>query len=412
MTRTIWIGVIGGVLLLLALLLNWISNTGVEPLAETGQTSETPTPPPKALERPEQAFAPATESETAPQSGFGSQPDAPLPAKTGAPPATQPARGTAPDSALEKKRVALVEPTFDVVRIGPNGDAVIAGRANAGAAVTILDDGADLGRAEADGRGEWVYLPSNPLAPGPHELKLKADLPDGRTVFGGSTVVLVVPKPGKDIAGRETDAPAAQQPLAVLIPDETKPGAEVVQAPPTAPDAEPASDTPGTGAQTGVRIATAEPEGVQPVDRSLRVTTIDYDSAGNVSIAGKGPKGTIVLAYLDNALVGAARVRDGGSWRINPKGKIESGVYTLRLDAVRSQAVIARLELPFNLAAPLANLRDDDFIVVQPGNSLWRIARRTLGSGYAYTVIYEANKDQIADPDLIYPGQVFEIPQR
>jgi len=48
--------------------------------------------------------------------------------------------------------------------------------------------------------------------------------------------------------------------------------------------------------------------------------------------------------------------------------------------------------------------------VVQPGNSLWRLARESYGDGLRYTVIYEANKDQIANPDLIYPGQVFSIP--
>ena len=49
-------------------------------------------------------------------------------------------------------------------------------------------------------------------------------------------------------------------------------------------------------------------------------------------------------------------------------------------------------------------------VVVQPGNSLWRISRRLYGRGVLYTVIYEANKEQIADPDLIYPGQVFKTP--
>ena len=49
-------------------------------------------------------------------------------------------------------------------------------------------------------------------------------------------------------------------------------------------------------------------------------------------------------------------------------------------------------------------------IVVQPGNSLWKMARESYGQGVRYTVIYEANKDQIANPDLIYPGQVFSVP--
>jgi len=47
---------------------------------------------------------------------------------------------------------------------------------------------------------------------------------------------------------------------------------------------------------------------------------------------------------------------------------------------------------------------------VQPGNSLWRIARRVYGRGTRYTVIYEANRKSIRDPDLIYPGQVFIVP--
>ena len=50
------------------------------------------------------------------------------------------------------------------------------------------------------------------------------------------------------------------------------------------------------------------------------------------------------------------------------------------------------------------------FIIVQPGNSLWRLARRSYGSGFQYAVIFEANRDQIKDPDLIYPGQVFTMP--
>ena len=50
-------------------------------------------------------------------------------------------------------------------------------------------------------------------------------------------------------------------------------------------------------------------------------------------------------------------------------------------------------------------------VVVQPGNSLWRIARRTYGAGMRFTLLYEANKDQIRDPDLIYPGQLFVVPK-
>ena len=50
-------------------------------------------------------------------------------------------------------------------------------------------------------------------------------------------------------------------------------------------------------------------------------------------------------------------------------------------------------------------------MAVEAGNSLWRIAQRRYGQGTAYTLIYQANKANIRDPNLIYPGQVFSMPK-
>lgn len=49
-------------------------------------------------------------------------------------------------------------------------------------------------------------------------------------------------------------------------------------------------------------------------------------------------------------------------------------------------------------------------VTVQPGFTLWRIARENYGDGVLYVRVYAANKGQIRDPDLIYPGQVFTVP--
>jgi nucleoid-associated protein YgaU len=48
--------------------------------------------------------------------------------------------------------------------------------------------------------------------------------------------------------------------------------------------------------------------------------------------------------------------------------------------------------------------------IVSRGDNLWRISQRTYGEGYRYTVIYGANQEQIRNPNLIYPGQVFVLP--
>ena len=51
-------------------------------------------------------------------------------------------------------------------------------------------------------------------------------------------------------------------------------------------------------------------------------------------------------------------------------------------------------------------------VIIRRGDTLWRISRRVYGRGMRYSTIYLANQAQIADPDRIWPGQVFRFPKR
>jgi nucleoid-associated protein YgaU len=141
------------------------------------------------------------------------------------------------------------------------------------------------------------------------------------------------------------------------------------------------------------------------------VETLDYDSAGRVAIGGRAKSGSDIQLYLDNRLVGRVEADAQGRWQYSPETKIEPGRYTLRADQVTdSGKVTSRIELPVQVADLPKALPEGRKLVVQPGNSLWRIARASYGEGLRYTTIYEANRSQIRDPDLIYPGQIFELP--
>ena len=85
------------------------------------------------------------------------------------------------------------QPTLDVVRTNDNGDTVIAGRALPNSEITVLDDGQAIGMVVADEHGEWVFVPSEALSPGPRQIGLLAKLPDGRIIPSERTVTLVVP---------------------------------------------------------------------------------------------------------------------------------------------------------------------------------------------------------------------------
>lgn len=261
------------------------------------------------------------------------------------------------------------EPSFDVVRIDAGGDAVIAGRALPGAKVVILDGGKELGEVVADGRGEWVFLPPGPLASGSRELRLRAVNPDGSRVESGEVVVLVVPPRGQGGA------------LAVKT------------------------------ARDGTSRILQGPAGNVPAG-VLSLDMVDHDGKGRMTVSGRAPAGAKLNVYLDNKLLGPAVADAEGNWRVSgalPPGK---GNHMLRADQLDAKGkVVGRVETTWNRAEEAAPGGGSSVTVLQ-GNSLWRIARRLYGEGVAYTVIYEANRESIKNPDLIYPGQVFAVPQR
>lgn len=279
-------------------------------------------------------------------------------------------------------------PSFDIVRINPKGDTVMAGRAAPGSKVRILDNGKIIGETTADKRGEWVFVPEAPLPAGTRQLTLEAELSGTKTTSTAS-VMLVVPEPGKDIAGRSTDQP--QQPLVLKIPDVSPEKVTVPNGPVPS-------------------VVLQKPTAGQPA-LVLAVDAIDYDDAGRLSISGQALAGSLVQLYLDNGFLGRTTTGGDNRWSVTPEILVEPGLYTLRVDQMDGAGkVVARVTLPFSRAEPLAP-GAGRYVIVQPGNSLWRIARRTYGTGFQYTVIYEANAAQIADADLIYPGQIFALPR-
>jgi len=291
-------------------------------------------------------------------------------------------------------------PAFDVARVEPSGDAVIAGRATPGASVELLRNGEVHGRVVADASGQFAMVPA-PLPPGDSELTLRSKQPDGRLAMSQESLVVALDKNRKE------------RPVVALM---TQDRPSVVLSKPAAPD---------------------------PAQGSVVVETVETESGGKLYVSGRSSPRAAVRLYLNDSYLAsttaAANGRfaftvDGGTGGSFPPPEGSKEGYRVRLDEVEqdSGTIRSRAEVPFNpsqdvvaavapsagapgvastpSAGPPAAEPKAVTAVVSRGDSLWRISRAAYGDGTRYMVIYEANHGQIRNPDRIYPGQVFVLP--
>jgi nucleoid-associated protein YgaU len=318
-------------------------------------------------------------------------------------------------------------PGFDTVRAEGDGSVVVAGRASARAVVTIEVNGAAAAEAQADGQGRFAAFLS--LAPGenPNVVTLSAKGIDGTVTRSAQSVILKPVEAPMATAGAEAGA---------------------------APDAVTGTET-GSGApEAAAPVLLADAEAVRKLaagaSASVVIDTISYGADGAVelsgrAVAGAGPHaGTHVRIYLDNAEAGTAPVAGDGHWTLRLRD-IAPRVYALRVDQLDENGkVVSRFETPFqredtakladagagsepvpgqvdpgaetasaasSAAAVVPPPVEANIITVQPGYTLWAIAKSSYGDGLLYVKVFEANRDQIRNPDLIYPGQVFSVPR-
>ncbi|WOI34465.1 LysM peptidoglycan-binding domain-containing protein [Tritonibacter scottomollicae] len=157
----------------------------------------------------------------------------------------------------------------------------------------------------------------------------------------------------------------------------------------------------------------------------VALDTISYTETGDVQLAGRAQPEALVRVYLDNSPVTDIATASDGRWS-TALTSVAPGIYTLRLDEISlaDGSVSSRLETPFKREAPEvlqpaleagsspdASAPAIQVVTVQEGDSLWAISQERYGSGFLYVRVFEANKSDIRDPDLIYPGQIFTLPK-
>ena len=344
--------------------------------------------------------------------------------------------------------VASIQDARDLADAGPDvaaGPEVTEPAASGAGAVLMRDlpldrPGPDLALAdEPDGALPGIGAAAAMTDAGVAGASSTGDATATGSLPGGPTVAPLGPAEGQapgGVGGTGGPAPGGVTPPAVAIAV-AGPSAPPADAPPDHAGVPLVGESPGTlpssGGEPGqAAVLLSDAEGVRVLQPALApgadaetlatvaLDAIAYGEAGQVQLSGRASGSGAVRVYLDNRPVGDAPVGADGQWSAEIGGA-EAGTYTLRVDQIDAEGeVVSRIETPFlreaegDLADLVGQAQEAGQTIamrtVQPGNTLWAIARDRYGEPLMYVQVFEMNRDRIRDPDLIYPGQVFVLP--
>ena len=306
------------------------------------------------------------------------------------------AEGTLAEGAADEAGEAVPAPLADAATEPPAAPEALAAAATPDAGATEPAEDAPAEPVALADASAALDPPNAPALVGDAGGGLDGETGDG--LPGDGTAVSAadspVEPPGAAVDGADGAAPEDARPQVILT--DASGTARVLQGAGEVPDADDAA-----------------PE--------IAIDAISSGPSGAISVSGRASGGGFARVYADNAEVATVQIAEGAWAAPLPQGG--AGQFTLRVDQIDAGGqVVARTETEVTRQTrdELEGLLVEEVraggaagtvvVTVQKGFTLWRIARENYGDGLLYVKVFEANRDQIRNPDLIYPGQVFSVP--
>ena len=316
------------------------------------------------------------------------------------------------DKAAETTNVqTLPQLVIDVARIGPDGSAVIAGTAPPETEIRLLIGVQPLTKTLSNNNGEWVAVPDILLSPGNHLIIAEMTDENGQIIRAERGILI-------ELADKK-----GQKPLVALVPMTDDAATEILSAPETleVADASEGNVSGGNTGQTravnGEILAQKEVTAILVMPPDIAIGTLSWSDNNQLRIKGRSNGGVGVSgSFAGNNFRDITFVEDGddaGDWSAlvsvpDPKnGRALIKTNLLDLDG----SIVLTSQVALDLAQLEIGLDGSEMVIIRKGDMLWRIAYRTYGRGIRYLDIVKRNARQINNPDLIYPTQVFALPE-
>ena len=277
-------------------------------------------------------------------------------------------------------------PEIDIIKVSPDGSFVIAGKGQPNSNINILNKGDLIDSSIVDSDGNWVVVSKENLKTGDNLISIDQINNNGLVLRHKQLFITKIDEHKKD------------QPLVISVPNKNNEDISIIQQP-----------------SEKQKIYKVEKDlGIQKKIKSnkkiFNVKTIFFNENGFVSIKGKVNFGKKIELYINKKIMETIKI-ENSKWQYNSDKIIDYGLHDL-LVVLKSDKdeILDKITLPFMRVEMPYNDVPENFILIKPGDMLWTIAYRLYGDPFKYIQIFEENKDQITNPDLIFPGQLFSIP--
>ncbi len=237
---------------------------------------------------------------------------------------------------------AVAPPKFDVVRVEPTGDAVVAGHTAPDTKVAVIANGKVIAEGKSDAAGQFVLLPPA-LPPGEHSLALQITPPSGQAVTSDQNVAVSVPQKGK---GDVMVALAEPGKATVLLADPTAKAPGLNASAPTSAPAKPQTGaaTPNAAAPPADTKAAAA-----PAKPDVIIKTAEIVEPGGFFATGIAAPQALLRLYLNGSHLADMKAGLDGQWAVKVGKGLVPGRYAVRADQIDAKGgVVARAEVPFD----------------------------------------------------------------
>ncbi|MCZ7493294.1 LysM peptidoglycan-binding domain-containing protein [Agrobacterium rhizogenes] len=248
-----------------------------------------------------------------------------------------------PAKPADAAQSSAATPTFDVLRVEPDGSAVIAGKAQPGAKLEILSNGKVVAQTTIDGTGDFAAVFDNPLPPGDHELVLRSTDASGKATQSEEVATVSVPhgKTGELLAMVSKPGKASR----VLAMPEAAPPALQPQA---APSQQPAATSePSANTASAPLAGTAAPSAAAPLTSSVQVTAVEFEGS-KIFVAGSAPAGSTVRALVDDREIGKSTTEASGHFVVEGDVDLSVGSHIITVEELNADGTAkVRVRVPF-----------------------------------------------------------------